>query len=110
MERAKSRKHILRRRYEAQVTGLAEQVRRLEKVASTYREEGLQRAQRVVEVARSAYDAGELGVLDLVDAHRGLFDAGLRALELARSARTHEIELRRNLGQPTVDAKRPKEQ
>jgi cobalt-zinc-cadmium efflux system outer membrane protein len=110
MERAKSRRRLLQRKYEAQVTGLADQVRRLEAAATTYRKEGLERSERVVEVARSAYDAGELGILDLVDAHRGLFDARLRALELARSARTHEIELRRNLGQPTVDVKRPKEQ
>ncbi|MGM0556336.1 MAG: TolC family protein [Myxococcota bacterium] len=109
LERAKSRRALLRRKYAAEVIGLAEQTRRLRAAAATYRQQGLDRAERVVEVARSGYDAAEIGMLELLDAYRGLVDARLRALTLAKSAREHEIELRRNLGQPNPDVQRPSE-
>lgn len=110
LERATSRQALLRRKYTARVIGLAEQTRRLRAAAATYRKEGLDRSERVADVARSAYDAGEIGMLELLDAYRGLVDARLRALTLAKSAREHEIELRRNLGQPSPNMQRPTEQ
>jgi cobalt-zinc-cadmium efflux system outer membrane protein len=110
LERARSQREILRRKYRARVQGLAARTRRLQEAAKTYRADGLARSKRLVEVAREAYDAGEIGILELIDAHRGLVDTRLRVLELARSARQAEIELRRNLGQASPDVERPTEQ
>lgn len=103
LERTRSRYNHLRRRYRANVRGLAAQTRRLIAAAQTYRTDGVARSKRVVEVALVSYDAGEVGILELLDAYRGLVQAELRSLELANKARGHEIELRENLGRPNVE-------
>jgi cobalt-zinc-cadmium efflux system outer membrane protein len=100
--RAQSRKELLERRLSAEVSGLTLQVRRLQVATQTYRTEGVERAERVLVMGRQAYDAGEVGILELIDAYRGTVDARLRALELASETRRRHIELLQNLEQPEV--------
>jgi cobalt-zinc-cadmium efflux system outer membrane protein len=55
-------------------------------------------AQRLPEIAETAYRGGELGVLELVDSYRGHLESALRSLELELKAREARIELDRLTG------------
>ena len=50
-------------------------------------------ADEVERVARASYDAGERGILELLDAHRSAATARLRQLDLGLAERLAEIEL-----------------
>ncbi|MFB6259753.1 MAG: hypothetical protein ABEJ96_11940 [Thiohalorhabdaceae bacterium] len=63
-----------------------------------FRQQALAESGEVTEIAESAYRAGELGILELLDAYRGQLDARLRALEMARAARASWIDLARTAG------------
>ena len=95
--RAESRQSLLERRLSAEILGLARQVRKLEASAQTYQEEGVERAQKVLDVAQQAYDSGEVGILELIDAYRGAVDSRLRRVDLAARARARHIELQQYL-------------
>lgn len=70
----------------AQATGLAEAARR-------FRTDAVQTSRRLIAMADAAYRGGELGILELVDAHRGALDAELQALDLDLTARRARIDL-----------------
>lgn len=91
--RAESRRTLIEQRLSAEIRGLRQQVRRLKEGAQTYRVEGVERAERVLEMGRQAYDAGEVGILELIDAYRGVVDSRLRVLELSAEARASHIDL-----------------
>ena len=58
--------------------------------------------QRLADIAQLAYQEGELGILELLDAYRvGLFSR-LRSVELLGAARKAEIELDRAAGQEVI--------
>lgn len=77
----------------AEVLGLASRVRALAQAAQTYEADGVGTALKVVETARLAYGAGELGILELIDSYRGLVAARLEVVRIATQARESEIEL-----------------
>jgi cobalt-zinc-cadmium efflux system outer membrane protein len=99
---AESRRQIVERRIRGTVLGLAKRIRSLEAAAETYRAEGVETAAKVVETARLAYAAGELGILELIDGYRGLVEARLTVVEMAADARRSEIELWESLMVPTT--------
>jgi cobalt-zinc-cadmium efflux system outer membrane protein len=70
---------------------VAAQVRR--RVAESYRELALSNAGEVERIARVSYDAGERGILELLDALRTSSVARVRQAALDVAARTAEIEL-----------------
>lgn len=96
--RAEARYRRLLEQARAQVSGLWRQTRELDKATVQFREQALAKSREVTAIAESAYRAGELGILELLDAYRGQLDARLRALEMARSARTSWIDLTRAAG------------
>jgi outer membrane protein, heavy metal efflux system len=55
-------------------------------------------ADRLADIGRIAYEEGELGILDLLDASRQALDARLRVLDLSAAARHAAIELDRATG------------
>ena len=55
-------------------------------------------AARLVKIAEVAYRGGEIGILELLDAYRGVHDAELQALETAVVARRTQIALDRLTG------------
>jgi outer membrane protein, heavy metal efflux system len=63
-----------------------------------YRESAGMISESLARTGRIAYDEGELGILELLDAERQALDARLRALELAADARQAAIELDRAIG------------
>ncbi|HET9271714.1 MAG TPA: TolC family protein [Vicinamibacterales bacterium] len=70
---------------------VAAQVRR--RVAESYRELALSNVGEVERIARVSYDAGERGILELLDALRTSSVARVRQAALDLAARTAEIEL-----------------
>lgn len=85
----------------AAALGAASRARSLTAAAQAYESTGIGTATRVVETARLAYSAGELGILELIDAYRGLVDARLTAVRIAAEARASEIEIWESVG-PTA--------
>ncbi|BAZ93713.1 uncharacterized protein FOKN1_1315 [Thiohalobacter thiocyanaticus] len=61
--------------------------------AREFRAEAVQAAAELIEVAQAYYRAGEIGILELLDAYRGALEAELTALELEYKARLAHIEL-----------------
>lgn len=67
-------------------------------LADRYRDDAVSRAEELVAIADAAYEEGEFGILELLDAHRVRLRANLRALDLSASARRAAIELDRAAG------------
>lgn len=78
-------------RAEVAAARVAAQVRR--RVAETYRESALSTTGEVERIARVSYDAGERGILELLDAYRTSAAARMRQGALDAAARAAEIEL-----------------
>jgi cobalt-zinc-cadmium efflux system outer membrane protein len=68
-------------------------------LADEYRRDALDRSRELVRIATIAYDDGELGILELLDAHRSLVNAELRAIEFRTEARLALIGLDRATGE-----------
>jgi cobalt-zinc-cadmium efflux system outer membrane protein len=85
-------------RARGEVSGLAAEARELRNAARLFREQALPTSERLTATAEAAYAAGEVGILELLDAYRTALDAEVEAAELERRARAAEIELTRALG------------
>ncbi len=83
---------------EADVRGLWSQTAALTRAAAEFRTDAVQPSTALVRTAEQAYQAGEMELLGLIDAHRGALDAELQALELEMNARRTWIELARTTG------------
>ncbi|MBW2277135.1 MAG: TolC family protein, partial [Deltaproteobacteria bacterium] len=85
-------------RVSGKLRGTAAEAGRLFDAAHVLQRELAATAQRLPEIAEVAYRGGELGVLELVDAHRGHRESVLRSLELELAAREARVELDRLTG------------
>ena len=83
---------------EGEVRGLWSEVNELTSAAREQDRIAHEDAARLIEIAEVAYRGGELGVLELLDAYRGAYEAELQALEMASSARLARVELNRMTG------------
>jgi cobalt-zinc-cadmium efflux system outer membrane protein len=87
--RAASFRVVLR----GQVTALREAVVRRRAAAERYRGEAVSSAAQIERIAQVSYDAGERGILELLDAHRVGASARIRQTTLDLAVRQAEIEL-----------------
>jgi cobalt-zinc-cadmium efflux system outer membrane protein len=92
---------LLIARARGEASGLAAEARELRNAARLFREQALPTSQRLTATAEAAYRAGEVGILELLDAYRTALDAEVEAAELEQRAREAEIELTRALGETT---------
>jgi cobalt-zinc-cadmium efflux system outer membrane protein len=83
---------------EGEVRGLWAESRRLTTAARHYREQTARTSAVLVRTAEAAYRGGELGILELLDAHRSVLEDELQALDLEMAARRARIELDRITG------------
>jgi outer membrane protein, heavy metal efflux system len=81
------------------VEGLWHETAALVLAAKEYRESAIPESSKLVNTAEQAYQAGEIELLNLIDAHRGALEARLQALELEMNARRAWIELARVSGE-----------
>jgi cobalt-zinc-cadmium efflux system outer membrane protein len=83
---------VVRRRVRADVTSWHAAVRDRRQVSSQYRD-ALDRVDQIERIAQISYEAGERGILDLLDAYRTTVMARVRQTELDAAVRRAEIEL-----------------
>ena len=83
----------------------ARAARHLVTLTEDYEVEAVERSHRLFELAQQSYRAGEMSLLEYLDAHQTLVNAELRYVELAANARTELVDLQRLLGiaQPTLE-------
>ncbi len=75
---------------------------RYRRVADQYRADSVERAADLVTIAVTAYEEGEYGILELLDAYRVTLRAQLRLLDLSAAARRAAIDLGRAVGGETA--------
>jgi outer membrane protein, heavy metal efflux system len=93
-----AQRSIVVARARGDAAGLAAEARELRNAARVFREQALPTSERLTATAEAAYRAGEVGILELLDAYRTALDAEVEAAELERRAREAEIELTSALG------------
>jgi cobalt-zinc-cadmium efflux system outer membrane protein len=77
----------------AELKGQWQRLSRYRQSAARFRQTAVKGGHELIEVAEAYYRAGEIGILELLDAYRGALDAELSALELEYKARSAAIEL-----------------
>jgi cobalt-zinc-cadmium efflux system outer membrane protein len=80
-------------RSEGRVRGLWRQASDLTKDAHSFEVQSEKTSGSLIATAEAAYKAGEIGVLEILDAYRSAFEDEARALSLMREARMARIEL-----------------
>ena len=83
----------LRTRIQSEVRAAHAAASRYRALAERYRVESVEPAAELAAIATAAYEEGEYGILELLDAHRVVVGAGLRLLELSATARRAGIDL-----------------
>ncbi len=96
--RLRARLALSRSQAAAEVTALRREVTLRIALARRFRAEGLGASATLARIAEVAYAGGELDLLELLDAHRGVTEDALRALRLERAARDAVIALRAATG------------
>jgi len=95
---ARAERDALALEIEQDVRGAHARTNVLVALADEYQRDALDRSRELVRIATVAYDDGELGILELLDAHRSLVMAQLRAIEFSTAARLALIRLDRATG------------
>ena len=83
----------LRSRIDSEVRAAHAEASRYRALAERYRRESVEPAAELAEIATAAYEEGEYGILELLDAHRVVLSAELRLLELFATARRAAVNL-----------------
>ncbi len=100
--RTDAERQALRTRIESEVRVAYAAAARYRELADRYRSSSVDRAAELAAIATAAYEEGEYGILELLDAHRVTLGARLRLLELSAAARRAAIELDRAIGRETT--------
>ena len=100
--RVDAERQALRGTIESEVRAAHVAAARYRALADRYRATSVAPAAELVAIADAAYEEGEYGILELLDAHRVTLGAQLRLLELSAAARGAGIELDRVIGGATT--------
>jgi cobalt-zinc-cadmium efflux system outer membrane protein len=90
---ATAERDALRAEIGATVLALRSAVEQRRASADAYRREALPRAADLRRIAQVSYDAGERGILELLDAYRSASNARLRLVDLETDVARSEIDL-----------------
>ena len=91
--RTVAERDALRIRIESEVRAAHTEASRYRALADRYRTESVEPAAELAAIATTAYEEGEYGILELLDAHRVVLSAELRLLDLSAAARRAAINL-----------------
>ena len=91
--RAEAQLSALQAALRNQISGLRQLVVDRREAADRYRAEAVKSSEELERIAQVSYDAGERGILDLLDAFRRGADARVRQADLDQRAREAELEL-----------------
>ena len=72
------------------------------RAAEIYRSRAVAETGDLVRIARTAYEGGEVGILELLDAYRTQREVALRMQELTAAARQSALELERLVGEEVI--------
>ena len=100
--RVSAERLVLGSRIEREVRVAHATASRYRELVDRYRVGSVDRAAELAEIATAAYEEGEYGILELLDAHRVTLGAELRLLELAAAGRRAAIELDSAIGGETT--------
>ena len=103
LRRSSYRREILDQQIQAEITGFYEALRMRRQAAEEYRLRFEQEGSELERIAQTAYQEGELGILELLDAYRVSRQSSLRTLELFAAFKQAEIELERAAGKPVLN-------
>lgn len=98
-ERVTARMQILSQRIHAAVEGNARAFNVRVQARDRYRKELADGGPELVKIATAAYQEGEIGILQLLDAYRAHRQAQLRMLEIEAAVKDAQIELERVVGE-----------
>jgi cobalt-zinc-cadmium efflux system outer membrane protein len=93
LAQAEARVDTFRTALTAQITGLRALLIQRREAADRHRSAAAKTASALEQIAEVSYDAGERGILELLDAYRSASTARTRQIELDALARGVEIEL-----------------
>ena len=96
--RVAAERSVLGARIESEVRAAHTTARRYTDLTARYRAESVERASALVAIATAAYEEGEYGILELLDAHRVKLGAERRLLELSAETRRAVIDLNHAVG------------
>jgi cobalt-zinc-cadmium efflux system outer membrane protein len=100
---ARSQRSLLLAQAAGDVRGLWQQANRLSNAAHRFREKTAQLSPDLIRIAEAAYQGGQTGILELLDAYRSALETELQALDLELNARQAHIELDRLTGRSLVN-------
>lgn len=98
---ARGRRRVELAEAAGEVRGVHAEAARLADAARRARQQGDREWRALAQTAEAAYQGGEGGILELVDAYRAQLDAELQTLDLEWRARRARIELDRLTGEPS---------
>ncbi len=102
-DRSEARRAILEQRIRAEIAAARAAVELRRRTLTEYRAGVQAQGRQLEQIARTAYQEGETGILELLDAYRTSLQSRLRSLDLASAARQAEIELERVVGEPVLN-------
>ena len=98
-ERTSARLQMIAQRIRSVVEGAARAFNVRVQARDQYRQELAERGTELVRIATIAYEEGEIGILELLDAYRTQRQARLRMLNIQMAVREAQIELERVVGE-----------
>jgi cobalt-zinc-cadmium efflux system outer membrane protein len=98
-ERARSRLQILAQRIRAEIEGTVRAFQIRTQARDRYRDELGASGAELVKIATVAYQEGEIGILQLLDAYRTQRQAQLRLLDVQSAVKEAQLELERVVGE-----------
>lgn len=93
-----AQRSIMVARARGDAAALAAEARELRKAARAFRDQALPTSERLTATAEAAYRAGEVGILELLDAYKSALDAATEAIGLEARASAAENALLREIG------------
>jgi cobalt-zinc-cadmium efflux system outer membrane protein len=101
-ERSEARGQALRQAIAAQVRGAYITLELRRKVSADYAATSARMSSELTQIARIAYQEGEVGILEVLDTYRSSHQSELRSLDLKAAIGQAEIELERAVGMPVL--------
>ena len=99
---AVSQAEAIREQLRLRVKGAWEETQARLVTAAAYQDHAVTQTEDLVKIARAAYEGGEAGILELLDALRIELDVQLRLLDLSAAARRSALELERLVGEEVI--------
>ena len=103
LRRSSYRREVLDQQIQTELIGAYEAVQLRRQAAAEYRLRFDQEGSELERIAQAAYQEGELGILELLDAYRVRRQSTLRTLEFTAAAKQAEMELERAAGKPILN-------